>query len=78
MKKEKVFRIQSNHNNRSTVFEGTMNHLLTNVFGYNLECGYSWNKKINRYPKTGVALVRALNESATECRNYHDSYRLLD
>ena len=35
-------------------------------------------KKLIVIQKTGVALVRALNESATECRNYHDSYRLLD
>lgn len=35
-------------------------------FGYTLECGHSWNSKINRNPKTAAGLVSALNKSVAE------------
>ena len=64
------------HNGRATEYTGTIEHLRTEVFGYTLECGNSWNPKINRNPKTAKALVNALNKSADECRRYSDSYEL--
>ncbi|CAB4154999.1 hypothetical protein UFOVP1307_68 [uncultured Caudovirales phage] len=51
---------------RETIWEGTVDHLVSNVFGYTLECGNSWNRKINRFPKSGKALVTALNASYDE------------
>lgn len=76
MAKEKIITVIKSHKGRDMEFEGTMEHLLSNVFGYSLECGNSWNNKIQRYPKTGKALVKALNQSADECRRYYDYYSL--
>ena len=51
-----------------TEFTGTIEHLTTNVFGYTLECGKSWeheegNKKINKNPKGIVSLIKNLNNA---------------
>ena len=51
---------------RETIYEGTVEYLVGNVFGYTLECGNSWNHKINRKPKSITALVTALNKSYNE------------
>ena len=51
---------------RETIYEGTVEYLVGNVFGYTLECGNSWNRKINRNPKSITALVTALNKSYNE------------
>jgi hypothetical protein len=51
---------------RETVYEGTIDYLVNNVFGYTLECGKSWNRKINDNPKTIGALVKSLNASYDE------------
>lgn len=60
---------------RETVYEGTIEHLVKNVFGYTLECGHSWNRKINDNPRTIGALVKALNASYDEIEGgYTRSY----
>jgi hypothetical protein len=64
------------HNERESEYKGTVEYLASSVFGYTLECGNSWNKKINRYPTTAEGLVDALNESAEECGRYNDYYSL--
>ena len=51
---------------REYIWEGTLEYLVGNVFGYTLECGNSWNRKINRFPKSGKALVTAINASYDE------------
>ena len=51
---------------RETIWEGTIEYLVNSVFGYTLECGNSWNRKINRNPRTIGALVKALNASYDE------------
>ena len=67
MKKEaKIFRIKKSRGGRETIFEGTLEHLINDVFGYTLECGNSWNCKINRTPKTINALIKAINMSYDE------------
>lgn len=63
---------------RKTEYTGTMEYLVNDVFGYTLECGHSWNNKIPLKPKTGKSLVKALNDSAYECRDYRNSYELKD
>lgn len=68
--------IIAHHHGRATEYTGTIEHLRTRVFGYTLECGNSWNPKINMNPKSGKALVNALNKSANECRRYNDWYEL--
>lgn len=48
--------------------KGTLEELIK-YHGYTLECGHSWNNKINMHPKTIRGLVTALNKSKqeTEC-----------
>jgi len=75
-KTPKTYKVIKHHNGRDTTFEGTMDEMIHGIFGYSLECGHSWNNKIPREPKTGAALVKALNMSADECRRYSDSYEL--
>ena len=68
------------HRGRSRDYTGTVEYLRTLVFGYTLECGNSWNSKIDRYPKTGKALVSALNKSVQETQGGcfdRDSYELV-
>jgi len=79
----KTYTIREHHSSsfaspsRSLDYTGTMDELCTRVFGYTLECGNSWNKKIPRYPKTAKSLVKALNDSAYACRRYNDWYELV-
>lgn len=49
-----------------SIYEGTVEHLAKNVFGYTLEIGASWNNKINRWPKTIKSLVTNLQKSYQE------------
>lgn len=70
----KVYYVKSIHKGRETIWEGTLEYLKGRVFGYTLECGHSWNSKINRDPKTIKSLVNALEKSAIECDNFGDSY----
>ena len=76
----KEITVRSWHRGRSHDWTGTVEYLRERVFGYTLECGNSWNKKINRYPKTGKALVKALNQSVQETQGScyeQDSYELI-
>lgn len=76
----KTITIRSYHRGHSHDYTGTVDELRTNVFGYKLECGHSWNPKINMYPKTGAALVKALNQSVAETQGgcfEQDSYELI-
>ena len=66
---------------RETQFTGTVKDLVENTFGYTLECGNSWNRKINRYPKTAKGLIKALNQTVQETQgSCYDqaSYSLAD
>lgn len=70
----KTYRVKAIHREHETIYEGTIEYLTTEVFGYSLECGHSWNSKIPRFPKTIKSLINALNDSAYTCRRYFDSY----
>lgn len=64
---------------RSTLVEGTVEEI-TNYFGYTLECGNSWNKKINRNPKTIKSLISNLEKAFDEvegCCYERTSLRLI-
>lgn len=74
----KVITVISTHNGRDHEWTGTVQELSEDVFGYTLECGHAWNSRIPRWPKTAKSLVKALNDSADECRRYNDSYSLKD
>lgn len=70
MKLDKTYQIKKiksgTNGSNETIFEGTLEHLKNNVFGYTLECGKSWNPKINRNPKTIKSLIIAINKSYNE------------
>lgn len=68
--------IKSIHRGRKTIYKGTIEYLVSRVFGYTLDCGHSWDNSINKNPKTAKALVNALNKSAYACNSYSDSYEL--
>ena len=65
-KNSKVVYVAKTRKGRTTIWAGTVEELITNVFGYTLECGNSWNKKISREPKTVASLVSNLNKSVDE------------
>lgn len=79
MSKEKIYRLKKTRSGMSstyeTIYEGTLAYLINGVFGYTLQCGSSWNRKINRNPKTIKALVSAINKSYEETEGgYTRSY----
>jgi len=47
----------------ANVVEGTLTEMVEQ-FSYTLEIGASYDKKVNRNPKSGVSLVNALNKAA--------------
>ena len=74
-KEPKVFKVRKVRGDRETIFEGTLDRLINEVFGYTLECGNSWNSKIPRNPKTINSLISAINKSYDEIEGgYTRSY----
>ena len=63
---KKIAYVAKTRRGRTTIWAGTIEELRTNVFGYTIECGNSWNKKISREPKTVASLVSNLNKSVDE------------
>lgn len=62
----KLVAVESYHRGRYNIICGPIEYLRDGYFGYTLECGHSWNSKINRWPTTGASLVTALNKSYHE------------
>lgn len=71
-----IYYVKSIHRSHETIWEGTIEYLSKNVFGYTLGCGHSWNNRISTNPRTIKGLVDALNRSAYECKRYHDHYEI--
>lgn len=66
-KKEKTYKVKIEHTRRGErIVEGTLDYLVNQYFGYTLEIGNSWNKKITRYPKTIKSFVSNLQKSYEE------------
>lgn len=62
----KTYQVKIDHTRRGEkVVSGTLEELI-NYFGYTLEIGNSWNKKINRTPKTIKSFVTNLQKSYEE------------
>ena len=81
MAAKKEYTIICHHRGRETEYTGTIEHLVTKVFGYTLECGASWYGhigcvKVNTNPKTGKSLVTALNNAVynTQAACYNRDY----
>ena len=67
---EKIYKVQTTKSRRSgedrvNVVERTLGELIE-YFSYTLEIGNSWNKKINRNPKTIKSFVSNLQKSYEE------------
>ena len=76
----KTYTIEKTHRGRTTQIVGTLEYL-KDYFGYTLECGHSYNHKINRNPTTIKGLMTALEQSidATQGSSYDpDYYALVD
>lgn len=63
---KKIYTIETTRNGHSHLYEGTVEYLTKNVFGYILEIGASWNKKINRNPKNINSLMSNLTKTYEE------------
>lgn len=61
----KTFTVIKTRRGRQSETTDTIENL-TKHFSYTLECGNSWNSKINRNPKTAAGLISALNKSVSE------------
>lgn len=61
----KIYYLNKYHRGRNTIIKGTVEQL-RNYFGYTLECGHSWNNKINLQPTTYKGLISAINKSYHE------------
>lgn len=63
---EKIYYIKKYHRGHYTIIKGTISAFVHNYFGYTLDCGHSWNDKINPEPKTYKSLISNLNKSFYE------------
>lgn len=61
----KEFTIKKTRKGRETIITGTLEYL-QQYFNYTLECGASWNRKINATPKTIKAFIKNLQASYEE------------
>jgi hypothetical protein len=78
-KTEKTYRVKitktysrQNREDSERIVEGTLDYLKKDYFGYTLEVGKSWNKKINIDPKTISSFITNLQNSYSEKES--DSY----
>ena len=62
---KKIYYIEKYHRGRYTIIKGTLEQLVK-YFSYTLECGRSWNHKINPKPTTYKSLISNLNKSFHE------------
>jgi len=61
----KTYTIEKTRKGRSRIVEGTFEELC-GYFEYTLDCGKSWNSKINTKPKSIKSLVSNLQKSYNE------------
>lgn len=66
VKAAKYYYVKKYHRGHYTIVKGTIDQLVHNYFGYTLDCGASWNSKINSEPKTYKSLISNLNKSYHE------------
>lgn len=65
---EKIYKVKvtrdSIRGTRESVYEGTLEELSTDVFGYTLEVGHSYDSKVLLRPKTIRSLISNLNKAS--------------
>lgn len=64
-KAKKVYYVEKYHRGRTSIIKGTVDQLVS-YFSYTLDCGHSWNSKINPRPTTYKSLISNLNKSFHE------------
>lgn len=71
----KTYTVIKHRRGRKTEVTRTLPELIE-YFGYTLECGASYNPKINRNPKSVKGLVSALNKSVdeTQCGSFDPDF----
>lgn len=71
----KTYTVVKTRRGQQTETTGTVAELIQH-FGYTLEAGNSWDRKVNRNPKTAKSLVTALNHatSALQPNSYDPNY----
>ena len=62
MGKVKVYELKQSYKDREKIVSGTLDELLK-YYSYTFEVGYSWDKKINKNPKTIKSFVSNLKKS---------------
>ena len=65
VKKGKIYKIIKTRKGKDSIIEGTLEELIT-YFSYTLEVGNSYNKKINKKPKTIKSLITNLENALSE------------
>jgi len=67
--------IKYTRRNRTSETSGTIDELITH-FRYTLLKGYSWNKKVNKTPKTIKSLILNLNKAtdSAAANGYGDTF----
>ncbi len=71
MKSRKTYAVEIHHRGDVRRASGTVEELVE-YFGYTLERGHSWNRKLQRRPKTAKSLVSTLNKCVSETCNQYD------
>ena len=65
---QKIYKVKvtrdSIRGTRESVYEGTLEELSTEIFGYTLEVGHSYNAKVILRPKTIRSLISNLNKAS--------------
>lgn len=71
----KTYKIKTIYKERESIVEGSLEEIKAH-FAYFIESGYSWNRKINKNPKTGPSLIKTLEQCEQEIRGgcYEQKY----
>lgn len=62
MKNERIYTVVKHYNGREVVIERTLSDLIE-YFGYTLQVGWSFDRKINKQPKTIKSFINNLNKA---------------
>ena len=62
---KKIYKVNIEYSGRENIIDGTLEELI-NYFSYALEIGNSWDRRINRNPKTIKSFIINLQKSYEE------------
>jgi len=64
----KIITVKETYRGREHLYTGTVEELARMTFNYKLDCGHSWNSKINNHPRTANSLITNLRKAEDEVR----------